>query len=386
MDFTRRDLLTSLGCSAAAWPLASRVTLAGGHSDDRLVVIILRGAMDGLDVIRPVGDPAYAALRPGAGGGAPLDGFFALHPALSPLMPLWRDGSLAAAHAVSTPYRDKRSHFDGQDVLEAGTGADVPATDQKDGWMNRLLHVRGASHSETAFAIGRERMKILTGASEVAEWAPQARLEMSAATEALLRRIYAGDPLFSGAADEALDLARRINPDELDGIRERGRPDRPLAVFAADRLREETRLAAFSISGWDTHQNQGPALDRMLGRLADTILVMKDRLGPIWARTTILAMTEFGRTARWNGSKGTDHGTAGALLMAGGAVKGGKIYGDWPGLDEADLYDRRDLMPTRDVRAYAAWALHKTQGLDRSALEQTVFPGLELGQDPGHIL
>ncbi len=383
--FSRRQVLGLIGCSSAAWPLTSRVTLASGQSDARLLVIILRGAMDGLDVIRPVGDPAFAALRPEATDGPRLDGRFALHPALADLMPLWNRKEFAAVHAVSTPYRDKRSHFDGQDMLEAGTGADIGPGGIRDGWMNRILQIRPDVSSETAFAIGREQMKILSGGAPVAEWAPETRLELSDATASLLRSIYATDPLFQSAADEAMMLAAKLDPSDLDGVRQSGRPDRPIAVFAADRLREDTRLAAFSISGWDTHQNQARSMDRMLGRLADTILVLKDRLGPVWQQTTILAMTEFGRTARMNGSRGTDHGTAGAMLLAGGAVNGGKVFGDWPGLDESDLYDRRDLMPTRDVRAYAAWALRHTQGLGRSELAGQVFPGLDLGDDPGII-
>jgi uncharacterized protein (DUF1501 family) len=160
----------------------------------------------------------------------------------------------------------------------------------------------------------------------------------------------------------------------------------PLVDFAAARLRAETRIAAFSLSGWDTHRNQDTVIVPQFRRLERTVLRMKEALGrAVWDTTTVLAMTEFGRTVRENGSRGTDHGTVGALLMAGGAIRGGRVHGRWPGLAEADLYDRRDLMPTSDVRAWAAWAMRGAYGLDRAVLEGAVFPGLDMGEDPGFL-
>ena len=158
---------------------------------------------------------------------------------------------------------------------------------------------------------------------------------------------------------------------------------RALGAFAASRLNGESRIAAFSIVGWDSHATQEAVLGRALDRLAAAILALRDGLGPNWARTTVLAMTEFGRTVRENGSAGTDHGTGGALLMAGGAIRGGRAYGDWPGLGEDQLYAGRDLMPTRDVRAYAAWAMRGLFGTGQDVLERSIFPGLDLGDDPG---
>jgi uncharacterized protein (DUF1501 family) len=159
-----------------------------------------------------------------------------------------------------------------------------------------------------------------------------------------------------------------------------------LAAFAADRLNHDTRIAAFSMNGWDTHRDQAGHMERRLGQLAEVLLTLKSGLGANWGRTTVLAMTEFGRTVRENGSRGTDHGTAGAMILAGGAVRGGRVLGRWPGLDEADLYDRRDLMPTGDVRATAAWAMRAGFGLDRRVLETAVFPGLDMGEDPKLLL
>ena len=399
-QFTRRGLLKGAGtlaCSAAAHPLLTSATFAAAPWDNRLVVIILRGAMDGLATLQPLGDPNLSILRPGFQDPATdLDGFYAMHDGLAALRPLWDQGQLAFAHAVSTPYRDKRSHFDGQDLLEAGTAMDAGSV--RDGWLNRMMQTVPGVSGRTAFAIGRENMKILSGMAEVANWAPDIPFDLDANAQALLAHIYADDPLFHAAANEAVELATMISAEELAN---EGEPDpmmgmsappqgggaeRQLAAFAAERLREETRIAAFSINGWDTHRDQGNALTRNLEKLADVILTLKMGLGRDWGKTTVLAVTEFGRTARPNGSNGTDHGTGGAMLMAGGAIKGGQVFGRWPGLSEADLYDRRDLMPTADVRAYAAWAMRGAFGLGRSELQSDIFPGLDMGSDPGMML
>lgn len=383
---SRRDLmqgLGALGCSAAAFPLMTQVTMASAPWEGRLVVIILRGAMDGLDVLRPVGDPDFAGLRSGFDAGAQdLDGFFALHDGLAPLMPLWRAGELGFAHAVSTPYRDQRSHFDGQDMLEAGLADDVGRARRSDGWLNRLLQVTPGIESETGFAIGRDNPRILLGQAPVANWSPGTRLNLGAAAEGLLSYIYHEDQLFRDAASEAMALARSIDPTGAGAQAVPGLPEHAIAAFAAQRMRGDTRIVSFSLSGWDTHRGQGPRMHNLLTRLSDTILTLKNGLGETWSQTAVLAMTEFGRTARENGSGGTDHGTGGALLMAGGAVRGGQVYGQWPGLSEADLYDRRDLTPTADVRAYAGAVMQALLAQDRATIERSIFPGVDLGEVP----
>lgn len=404
---TRRSFLAksgALGCSLAASPLLTPVTFASAPWDNRLVVIILRGAMDGLDVVQPYGDKNLAGLRRKlktgeAGGASDLDGYFALHPALSGLMPLWRAGELGFAHAVSTPYRDKRSHFDGQDLLEAGTGFDTGGG-VRDGWLNRMLQTLPGLQADTAFAIGREELLVLSGAADVSSWSPDADLDLTPESQQLLQLIYAGDPLFRDAAGEAMQIAQSLRldggaeshgdmvkgmQDMMQGAR-RGKDHVKIAQFAASRLREETRVAAFSLNGWDTHNNQARGLSTSLDRLSETLLTLRDELGPVWQKTAVLAMTEFGRTVRENGTAGTDHGTGGAMLMAGGAIRGGQVYGAWPGLGEGDLYAGRDLLPTADVRAYAGAAMRGLFGLDTSVLEKTVFPGLDAGALPGIIL
>jgi len=385
---TRRLFLKStalIGCSAAASPFLSSATFATAPGENRLVVIILRGAMDGIDVFQPYGDANLRPLRQTLSlgpdhGATDLDGFFALHPGLSSLLPLWQAGQMGFAPAVSTPYRDKRSHFDGQTMLEAGTGTDLDLADQQDGWLNRFLQVLPDQTSETAYSVGAENMLILQGAANSKSWTPQANMTLSPQAERLLTRIYHDDPLFRDASQQALQIVT-----DLKEAPDRGKSQKDhieLAGFAADRLNRDTRIASFSLAGWDTHSGQAGSLNRNLGRLADTILTLKQDLGRNWDTTTVMAMTEFGRTAHENGSAGTDHGTGGAMLVAGGAVRGGRAMGEWPGLGEGDLYDGRDLMPLRDIRAYAAWAMHAKFGIDKSVLEGAIFPDLEMGRDP----
>jgi len=404
----RRQFLVrtaALGCSAAASPLITPMTLASAPWDGRLVVIILRGAMDGLEVVRPYGDPLYQKYRPTLGtpeGMSDLDGYFGLNRYLAGLDPLWKQGELAFAHAVATPYRDKRSHFDGQDMLEAGTGMDVPVHAIRDGWLNRMLgQVPGVS-ARTAFAVGRGDMIILNGDVKVSSWSPDARLDLTPQGRLLLEALYYYDPVFKSAGATAGELAdlmsqgadagggsgKASNGAMMSMMKNPARAARAkaLAKFAADRLNEDTRIAAFSIGGWDTHRAQARGIKHALGELGDAITTLKRTLGANWQKTTVMAMTEFGRTARENGSRGTDHGTGGVMVMAGGAIRGGKVYGDWPGLGENALYQNRDLLPTSDVRAYGAYAMRGMFGLEKSVLEQIVFPGLDMGTDPRILL
>ena len=369
-----------MGCSVAAHPMLTTLTLAAAPGENRLVVIILRGAMDGLDVVQPRGDRDLAAARPGVLAQAQdLDGFFALHEGLSGLMPLWQAGELAFVHATSTPYRDKRSHFDGQDLLEAGTGTDLAPAAQRDGWLNRLLSVLPGAGSETAWAVGREAMPILAGAAPAESWAPDQDIALSAPARTLLEQVYAEDVLFHAASATAFGLAGMAEAE--------GQDTDMIADFVAERLRGPARIAAFSLTGWDAHKGQERAILKPLDRLQRAVLRLKNGVGAeVWGRTVVMALTEFGRTGRQNGSGGTDHGTGGAMLVAGGAVRGGQVHGRWPGLAEADLYDRRDLMPTSDVRDWAAQAMAGLFGLDRTVLEQAIFPGLTMEAPPTLLL
>lgn len=386
---SRRNFVLGTACSLAAHPMMSQASFASVPSDNRLVVIILRGAMDGLDVVRPIGAPEFETYRKGLREGTlHSGGFFGFHPKLEPLMPMWSEGDLSFIHATSTPYRDVRSHFDGQDLLETG-GADGM---REDGWLNRALaHIPGAAR-ETAISVGRAPSLILGGDAPAMSWAPDADLGLTGQAQRLLETIYHDDPLFR----EGLELAEILSQDEVQepsmGGTRAGKPTknirgtRELAEYTAWRLLDETRIASFSITGWDTHRSQRSAINRPLEQLADVLLTLKSELGAVWDTTTVLAMTEFGRTARVNGGGGTDHGTGGAAVLAGGAVRGGHVFGTWPGLAEVDLYKRRDLLPTSDVRAHAGWLLHSLFGLEKSVIETAVFPKLDMGDAPSLLL
>ncbi|MGJ8547128.1 MAG: DUF1501 domain-containing protein [Sulfitobacter sp.] len=387
---SRRLFLTrsaALGCSLAASPLITPVSFAAAPWDNRLVVIILRGGMDGLDTLRPFGDPDFAALRPALAGGergVELASGFTLHPGLADLLPLWQVGELGFVNAVSTPYRSKRSHFDGQDILEAGT--DDIGGGVRDGWLNRMLqHVPGVT-TETAYAIGHNDMKLMSGAAPVANWAPDSEMRLSPQAMRLAELVMEADPQMHAALAEAMMLSETPEEAMMGGGKVKGAHNE-IAKFAGERLRGDARVAAFSLNGWDTHRNQNRSLGRALGQLSQTLLTLRDTMGAgVWGKTAVVVMTEFGRTARENGTQGTDHGTGGLMVMAGGAIRGGQIHGTWPGLSEADLFERRDLMPTRDVRAPAAWIMQALTGLDRATLENVVFPGMEMGSDPKLML
>lgn len=403
MDQARRKFMArSLGfaCSAAASPLLAPMSFASVPSDKRLVVIILRGGMDGLDMVSPVGDPLLAGYRPSLikKRALDLDGYFALHPKLAGLLPMWQAGDLGFVQAVSTPYRNKRSHFDGQDVLESGNdhaGADA----RENGWINRMLSLIPGAQKDLAFSVGRESMLLLQGDNPVSSWSPAGRMDLSPQGRLLLDAIYAKDPLFAESGQIAMSLASQLTTDmmvnpndtEADAVQnimqsmaQSGRSQKAdgLARFAARRLLEDTRIAAFSLGGWDTHLKQNKNMQRALGRLAAALLTLQEELGPVWQDTAVLCMTEFGRTVRENGSLGTDHGTGGAMVLAGGAIQGGRMHGDWPGIKEPDLFAGRDLLPTNDVRRFAAWIVHDFYGLEVSSLETSVFPGLDMGQNP----
>ncbi|MEM7241423.1 MAG: DUF1501 domain-containing protein [Pseudomonadota bacterium] len=404
MENRRSFLMKAMGvaCSAAASPLITPVTFASAPSDNRLVVIILRGAMDGLDVVRPIGDRNLKMHRPDfVNDGLPITDFYAMHPTLGGLSGLWDAGELAFAHAVSTPYRDKRSHFDGQDLLEAGFGDLESYYEQPviSGWMNRMLTQMEGVHAETAFAVGTEDLILLKGAAPSSSWAPGRTLTLSEQGQNFLQRIYEHDPLFHTRAETAIELSKEVIADmEMDEQQDmqsmmmenlsaarQSRRARALAEFTADQLLQSTRIAAFSIGGWDTHRAQMQQINGPLTQLAEAISTLKQSMGAHWEKTTVIGVTEFGRTVRINGSGGSDHGTGGAMIMAGGAIKGGRVYGKWPGLRSRDLYENRDLMPTADLREYMALAIRDLFGINATTLERVVFPSLSMSGIPSFI-
>ncbi len=374
---TRRTALKGLLAGGLGLALNPGLAFAGGGGDRRLVVVLLRGGLDGLAAVPPVGDADYVSARRGLAledGVGELDGFFGLHPALAGLLPLWQAGALLPVQAVATPYRS-RSHFDGQDVLEAGTTA--PQL-RRDGWLNRALVAAGTE----AIAVAQAVPLILRGAAEVGSVAPGGRAPREQDLAADLQSVYAGDPLFRDALRAGLEGRAMVA--EAVGEPERGRRRQgaaPVVGRLAGVLLAELggpRVAVVELGGWDTHANQGLEEGRLangLGNLADGLLALKEGLGAAWSQTAVCVVSEFGRTVARNGTRGTDHGTGGAALLLGGAIQGGRVLADWPGLAPAQLHEGRDLRPTTDLRAVLGGLLRDHLGLPIAALRRDVFPG-----------
>jgi uncharacterized protein (DUF1501 family) len=381
MMIARRHALGLMAGTAAALPFGGvRIALAAMAGDKRLVVVILRGALDGLAAVPPYADPDYRSVR-----GAlafkdellDLDGKFGLHPALAALHEMYRARELLAVHAVATPYRS-RSHFDAQDLLENGT---AEARGARDGWLNRAILLMGAGDRRLGLAVGETVPLLLRGPAPVSAWAPQQLPAVDADFLAQLATLYRGDPLLGPAIREGV-AAQRMNDSVLgeDGKMAPGGPRVMLktAAGAVGKLLADKagpRVAVLEVGGWDTHANQGLRDGRLAGNLAmldEGLGALKTSLGPAWRDTAVLVVTEFGRTAAPNGTNGTDHGTGGIAFLAGGAVAGGRVVTRWPGL--ARLFEGRDLAPTTDLRAVAKGVLGEHLGLDPAAVDRVVFP------------
>jgi len=382
---SRRALLLG-GASFAAWGYLPRFARAADGRDPRLIVVILRGALDGLATVAPIGDPDYAALhgsialsRDGPHAGLMLDGFFALHPAMPEFARMYRDKRAAVVHAVATPYRD-RSHFDGQDVLESGFAG---AGRVQSGWLNRALEVlpRG-ERVMSALAVGPTTPLVLRGAAPTVGWAPVTLPQADDDTAMRLVDLYHHrDPALATALAQGLQLDKVAQGEDMkptrgaNGIAAMRLVARGAAkLMAAD---DGPRIAALAFDGWDTHANEGGAVGRLaqlLGGLDGALAEFESGLGTRWRDTVVVVATEFGRTARINGSDGTDHGTGTIALMAGGAVRGGRVISDWPSLKPASLYEGRDLAPTTDLRAVFKGLLHDHLGIAERVLADSVFP------------
>ena len=398
---SRRRFLAGAGALAATAALPDLLFAKAGGSA-RLVVVILRGALDGLAAVPPYGDPDYVGLHrdlaiaaPGLTDGAlDLAAPFGLHPSLEFLHERYLAKELVVFHAVASPYRD-RSHFDGQNVLENGLGHPLGSAD---GWLNRALAALprargGAALAEHAVAIGQNVPLILRGAEPVLAKSPlttpdvdddllarladlyskddwfSARLSEAVQSERLTDRLAEQDPASEGAPAMSAEGGRAKPTDRLTGI----------ARMAAAVMRAEggPEIAVLEATGWDTHANQGGAkgtLAQRLRALDDALRALADGLGPLWADSAVLVVTEFGRTAAMNGTRGTDHGTGGCAFLAGGAVNGGRVVADWPGLSPGALLERRDLKPTLDLRSVFKGVLVEHLRVDGAASASHVFP------------
>ena len=386
----RRDVLLGLALGSSALGLGvPRVAFARIPGERRFVLVVLRGGMDGLAAVPPYGDPNYASVRgplalPGPGqqdGIIALDRFYGLNPALAPVDPLFKQGEALALHAVATPYRE-RSHFDGQDVLENGTA--TPHATQ-DGWLNRALGLYGGDARRTGLAVGQGVPLALRGAVPVQFWTPSRLPGLPPQFVEKLTVLYRGDRAFAMALEEGVQaeaLAEDTLGDQrmMDPQGPRANAFAKLAPEAGKLLAVEQgpRVAVMECLGWDTHQGQGTVQGRMADTLrafADGIAGLAASLGPAWKDTVVLAVSEFGRTVRPNGTAGTDHGTATAAFLFGGAVAGGRVVADWPGLDQGRLYQGRDLAPTLDLRGAIKAVLRDHLGLPADGVDRVVLPG-----------
>ena len=365
---SRRHFLRVAAAGAGAMLVAPQIVFASVETDRRFVFVIQRGAADGLNIVVPYAEPAYAGLR-GAlaidtASTAKLNGTFALHPSLVQMAQMYQAGQALFVHAIASPYRD-RSHFDGQNVLETGGHAPYQV---KDGWLNRLVAMLPASR-ENAVALAPTVPLALRGAVQVSSYAPSA---LPTASDDLLTRVsalYEADPqlrpLWSSAMNArglAGDASVRQDPASLGKLAASflSRPDGP-------------RIAMIETGGWDTHSAQNARLANQLKALDTMLAALRDGLGPAWDKTTVLVATEFGRTAAANGTGGTDHGQASVAMLVGGAVAGGRVQADWPGLRPADLYESRDLKPTASLDALIAGAAAESLALDPQRTAAALF-------------
>jgi uncharacterized protein (DUF1501 family) len=364
----RRRFLQFTALGVSSMLVAPGLAFAITATNRRFVFVIQRGAADGLNTVIPTADPNYAKLR-----GAlaitgtdviKLNGSFALHPSLAEVGGMYRNGQALFVHAVASPYRE-RSHFDGQNVLETGGARPYQV---KDGWLNRLIGLLPKRNDE-AIAFAPTVPLALRGSTPVTSYAPSA---LPQATDDLLMRVgqlYADDPQLHGlwnAAMEAREMAESSGP-KRDPV--------SLGRLAAKFLAGESgpRIAMIETGGWDTHSNQNGRLAAHLKQLDRMLAALRDGLGPAWSETVVLVATEFGRTAAANGTGGTDHGTASAAMLIGGAVKGGRVLADWPGLGRSALFDGRDLAPTLGLDQVIAGAAAETFALDAERVGRTLF-------------
>jgi len=390
INLTRRTTL--LGLSALATAGRVKFAMADAPGAQRLVVILLRGALDGMSAIVPYGDPNLAPLRPKLippavgqpGGMYDLGGFYGLHPALSNVYAMYQAGEALPIHAVAGPYRT-RSHFEAQDLLQLGAPADE--TSITSGWLNRVLAelpARPPQASLAGLAVGIGTPLLLQGPVQVGSYATDSFAIPPPDLYARIAALNAGDPLTGPAIAEGLrEMSFDANimsddtaaaPGDLPAKGGNSFPSLASKAGALLAAAQGPRIAVFQLEGWDTHGNQVGGLKPPLTGLDQGILNLKTALGPAWNDTVVLVVTEFGRTAAMNGTNGTDHGTATMAFVLGGNVAGGKVRATWPGLSGSQLFENRDLAPTLDVRAVAKGVLAAHLDLSDDALAR-VFPG-----------
>ncbi|QYD68010.1 DUF1501 domain-containing protein [Paraburkholderia edwinii] len=381
MAISRRRFIHVAATGAGALlisPLSiPNVAFARADTERRFVFVIQRGAADGLNIVMPYGDPAYVPLRGSLAmdqaNTVKLDGMFALHPSLAETAKMYAAREALFVHAVASPYRD-RSHFDGQNVLE--TGGTTPYQ-VKDGWLNRLAGL--LPHGPDAIAFAPSVPMALRGRTAVTSYAPSA---LPPAQDDLMMRVtqlYQHDAQLKPLWEAATATRAMVGDSGTRARQDAG----TLGKFAATLLARDDgpRIAMIETAGWDTHSAQTQRLATTLKGLDALLAALRDGLGPQWAHTTVLVATEFGRTAAENGTGGTDHGTASAAMLVGGAVAGGRVIADWPGLRKADLYEGRDLKPTAALDTLIAGVAADSLRLDPQRTAAALF-GQTVAQRP----
>ena len=384
---TRRSALLGLGAAVSLG--RASLAMAAAPTERRFVVVLLRGALDGLAAVAPYGDPAFAELRgaltpqpPGQEGGLlDLGGFYGLHPALAGLHRMYAAGDLLPVHAVAGPVRT-RSHFEAQDLMESGAEQRLSS-----GWLNRAVQGMARSGPNAApLSIGVALPLLLRGPTPVGAYAPPSFQAPQADLYARLVALHEHDAVTGPAIRIGLQ-ERGFIGSHLAADKGRERYAFPALAAAAGRLLaapDGPRIAAMELGGWDTHAAQAQRLEGPLRQLDAGLLAMQEAIGAAWRQTAVLVITEFGRTVHVNGTGGTDHGTGAAAFVAGGAVAGGRVLADWPGLQPSQLLEGRDLQPSMDLRALAKGLLASHLNLAPAAIgrafpnSSSVAPAAEL--------
>ncbi|MCB1394679.1 MAG: DUF1501 domain-containing protein [Rhodobacter sp.] len=372
----RRFLMTS-GAGLMAALAGNGVAFAAAPTEKRFVFIFLRGGLDGLHALAPYADADYRRLRPRIAlerdAVIDLDGYFGLHTAMEGLMPLVRAGELAFVPAAATGYRE-RSHFDAQNMLENGSGVPYGA---RDGWLNRAILGLNAGDRRLGLSLGPTVPLILQGQADVQSWSNDTLPDVDADFLTRVAGLYQQDPAF---ADAFHDAQGAIMPDvDMAGMNGQIGAARnfPLSAQAVAALLAEAagpRVAVMDLQGWDTHFAQPVRLRDLLRLLSEGLVALREGLGPVWRDTVVMVGSEFGRTAAENGNNGTDHGTGGLAMLAGGAVNGGRILGDWPGLSARALFEERDVLAVNAYESLFKSVLIDHLGLGAAYVEGAVFP------------
>lgn len=370
---------TFLAAGAAAI-VPARLSFAAMPGDKRFVLIILRGAMDGLTAVPPYADRAYkparGALAVSETDMQQLDGFFGLHSELKSIGALYQQKQALVLHAIATPYRD-RSHFDAQNLLEGG-GATAHV--EKDGWLNRAISLLGGRSAPLGLAVSVTTPLVLSGAAPVTTYAPTALPDVNPDFLVFTQKLLAHDAALAGALQAGMSASAMVDATGSAGMAAGMGPRQnsaALAAVAAKMLCAEKgpRLAVLDIGGWDTHAGQANRMTQAMRQLDQVITTLRRDMAAQWSETMVVVVSEFGRTVAANGSGGTDHGTATAAFVLGGAVQGGRVLANWPGLESSKLYQGRDLAPTQDLRSVLKGALAAQYGLTATDIERFVFPG-----------